>query len=107
MFQCMPTGSFKDIKPTLNVSHDLTDTTPIGRIYDIYISYPHYLHDNHNDLPFLPQNCVPPGYKIPKLMATFITKNRYVIHYRNLQQTIANGLIEEKVHRVLQFELST
>ncbi|CAI6354160.1 unnamed protein product [Macrosiphum euphorbiae] len=39
-------------------------------------------------------------------MATFEKKENYIIHYRNLQQAIKNGLIVEKVHRVIQFNQS-
>ncbi|XP_060881294.1 uncharacterized protein LOC132952851 [Metopolophium dirhodum] len=39
-------------------------------------------------------------------MATLERKDRYIVHYRNLKQAIANGLIVEKVHRVLEFRQS-
>ncbi|XP_029342113.1 uncharacterized protein LOC107885729 [Acyrthosiphon pisum] len=39
-------------------------------------------------------------------MATLHSKKNYVIHYRNLQQAIKNGLVVEKVHRVIQFNQS-
>ncbi|XP_050062269.1 uncharacterized protein LOC126551919 [Aphis gossypii] len=39
-------------------------------------------------------------------MATFEPKVNYIVHYRNLQQAIDNGLIVEKVHRVLEFSQS-
>ncbi|CAI6357091.1 unnamed protein product [Macrosiphum euphorbiae] len=39
-------------------------------------------------------------------MATLESKKNYIVHYRNLQQAIKNGLIVEKVHRVIQFNQS-
>jgi len=98
MSQYMPYGGFKWIEATLDGLNDLNETSPIGRIYEVDISYPQELHDKHNDLPFLPQNGIPPSSKVKKLMATLESKKNYVIHYRNLQQAIANGLIVEKVN---------
>ncbi|KAL4092514.1 hypothetical protein QTP88_027013 [Uroleucon formosanum] len=97
---------FQVVEPNLEGLNDLDDNSPIGRIYEVNVSYPKNLHDVHNDLPFLPQNGIPAGSKVKKLMATFKRKTNYVIHYRNLQQAIANGLIVEKVHRVVQFDQS-
>lgn len=106
MSQYMPFGEFKWVEPSLDGLNELTDTSPKGRVYEVDISYPQHLHDDHNDLPFLPQNSIPPGSKVQKLMATLNPKKNYIIHYRNLQQAISNGLIVEKVHRVLQFSQS-
>ena len=97
MSQYMPYGGFKWIEPTLDGLNDLNDTSPIGRIYELDISYPQELHDKHNDLPFLPQNGIPTGSKVKKLMATLEPKKNYIVHYRNLQQAIKNGLKVDKV----------
>jgi len=64
-------------------------------MYEVDKSYPKELHDKHNDLPFLPKNSIPPGSKVKKLMVTLESKKNYVIHYRNLQQAVANGLVEK------------
>ncbi|KAL4091251.1 hypothetical protein QTP88_025973 [Uroleucon formosanum] len=106
MSQYMPYGDFKWVEPKLDGLDALTPTSDIGRVYEVDISYPNELHDSHNDLPFLPENKIPPGSKVKKLMATLHSKKNYVIHYRNLQQAIANGIIVEKVHRVLEFRQS-
>jgi len=106
MSQYMPCGGFQWVEPTLDGLETLTDTSDIGRVYEVDISYPNHLHDQHNDLPFLPENKIPPGSKVKKLLATLEEKKNYIIHYRNLQQAIANGLIIEKVHRVLEFQQS-
>ena len=98
MLKYMPYGGFKWAEPKLEGLNDLDEMSPIGRIYEVDISYPSELHDQHNDLPFLPQNSIPPGSKVKKLMATLESKKNYVIHYRNLQQAIANGLKVEKVN---------
>ncbi|XP_060844446.1 uncharacterized protein LOC132924264 [Rhopalosiphum padi] len=106
MAECMPYGGFKWVEAKLDGLNDLDDNSPIGRMYEVDVTYPAELHDQHNDLPFLPQNGIPDGSKVKKLMATFESKKNYVVHYRNLQQAIKNGLIVEKVHRVLQFNQS-
>jgi len=98
MSQFMPYGDFKWVKPSLDGLYDLTEDSPIGRVYEVDIVYPKKLHNKHNDLPFLPQNSVPPGSKVRKLMATFEPKKNYIIHYRNLQQALNNGLVVEKVN---------
>lgn len=103
MSQNMPYANFKWVKPELDGLDDLDETSPIGRIYEVDVSYPEHLHDEHNDLPFLPQNGIPVGSKVKKLMATFERKTNYIIHYRNLQQAIENGVIVEKVNINLTF----
>lgn len=94
----MPYGGFKWVEPTLAGLSDLDDTSPIGRMYEVDVSYPEELHDRHNDLPFLPKNGIPEGSKVKKLMVTFESKKNYIVHYRSLQQAIKNGLIVEKVY---------
>jgi len=94
----MPYRGFKWVKPSLDGLTDLNATSPIGRIYEVDIAYLKELHDKHNDLPFLPQNSIPPGSKVRKLMATFEPKKKYIVHYRNLQQALNSGLIVEKVN---------
>ncbi|KAE9543417.1 hypothetical protein AGLY_002217 [Aphis glycines] len=106
MSEYMPYGDFNLVEPNLDGLNDLTATSDKGRVYEVDVSYPKELHDNHNDLPFLPQNSIQRGSKVRKLMAIFEKKTNYVIHYRNLQQAIKNGLIVEKVHRVIQFNQS-
>jgi len=100
----MPYGGFNWVEPTLNGLDDLDAASPIGRVYEVDVMYPRHLHNVHNDLPFLPQNSVPRGSKVRKLMATFEKKKNYVIHYRNLQQAIKNGLIVEKVNICILYD---
>ncbi|CAI6375682.1 unnamed protein product [Macrosiphum euphorbiae] len=97
----MPTGGFKWVEAKLEGLNNLDDTSPIGRMYEVDVTYPVDLHDKHNDLPFLPENGIPAGSKVKKLMATFESKKNYVVHYRSLQQAIKNGLIVDKVCIIL------
>lgn len=102
----MPYGKFKWVEPTLRGLEDLDEISAIGRIYDVDLEYPQHLHDKHNDLPFLPENKIPPNSKVPKLLATLEPKYNYIVHHMNLKQAIANGLVVKKVHRVIQFSQS-
>lgn len=101
MSQYMPSGGFKWVKAELDGLNSLDDTSPIGRMYEVDVTYPLNLHDKHNDLPFLPENGIPEGSKVKKLMVTFESKKHYVVHYRSLQQAIKNGLIVDKVCIIL------
>ena len=54
----------------------------------------------HNDLPFLPERMKLEN--AAKLVANLLDKTEYVIHIRNLKQTLNHGLIL-KFHRVIKF----
>jgi len=46
------------------------------------------------------------SYKSKKLTATFLPKKNYVVHYRNLQFYLKNGMKLDCVHKVLSFRQS-
>lgn len=102
MSQYMPCGGFRWYKGNPEVAlaqlEWMRDTDELGRVYEVDVSYPQHLHEDHNDLPFLPHASIPRGSTVKKLMATFETKYNYVIHYMNLKQAIANGLVVDKVN---------
>jgi len=84
----VPSGGFKWVEAKLDGLNNLDDTSPIGRMYEVDVTYPVDLHDKHNDLLFLPKNGIPAGSKVKKIMATFESKKNYVVHYRRVQQAI-------------------
>ncbi|KYN04793.1 hypothetical protein ALC62_04331 [Cyphomyrmex costatus] len=75
--------------------------SPTRYILEVDLEYPQHLHDAHTDLPFCPTREKPPSKRDDKLLATVSDKQRYVVHYRNLQQCTRHGLRVTKIHRVL------
>ena len=75
-------------------------------VLEVDLEYPQHLHDQHTDLSFCPTRDKPPGKREDNLLATLYDKQRYVIHYRNLQQCTRHDLRVIKIHRILQFAQS-
>jgi len=95
-----------------------------GIILEVDLEYPKELHEHHNDYPCAPekkiitddmlsdyarklkeQHSVSSG-KVAKLVTTLFDKEKYVLHYRNLQLYLSLGLKVKKIHRVLEFSQS-
>ncbi|KAJ8949419.1 hypothetical protein NQ318_007519 [Aromia moschata] len=111
MSQALPTGGFTWLTENEISTFDITqipDDGPQGFILEVDVYYPQELHDMHSDLPFLVENMVPPNSKskLKKLIPNLNDKINYVVHYKNLQQAIKNGLVLKKIHRVLKFNQS-
>ncbi|XP_048584561.1 uncharacterized protein LOC116612479 [Nematostella vectensis] len=100
------------------------DDSQKGLILEVDLDYPKHLHDLHNDYPLatgrvnvskdmLSEYCntistkygIPTGL-VPKLIPTLKNKEKYVLHYRNLELYTDLGLKVTKVHRVLEFNQS-
>ncbi|RLU14839.1 hypothetical protein DMN91_012726, partial [Ooceraea biroi] len=107
MYQPLPRGEFRWVEDvsTLDV-HAITPDSPTGYILEVDLEYPRHLHDAHADLPFCPTREAPPDKRQEKLLATLCDKQRYVIHYRTLQQCTSHGLRMARIHRVLEFAQS-
>ncbi|KYN05857.1 hypothetical protein ALC62_03210 [Cyphomyrmex costatus] len=107
MCQPLPYADFQWVKDAANFdANAIAPDSPTGYILEVDLEYPQHLHDAHTDLPFCPTRDKLPGKREDKLLATLYDKQRYVIHYRNLQQCTHHGLRVTKIHRVLQFAQS-
>ena len=127
MSQYLPTGNFRWMTEKqiskLNVAR-YNENSEKGLILEVDLEYPKELHDLHNDYPLAPEKvCVKKDmlsdyckkiatkYNIStglvhKLIPTLSNKEKYVLHYRNLQMYIDLGLKLKKIHRVLEFDQS-
>ena len=127
MSQYLPTGGFRWLKQNKIDDLDLfkyNEESKKGLILEVDLEYPEKLHDLHNDYPLGPEKVkvtknmlskyskkISDKYNIStglvhKLIPTLNNKNKYVLHYRNLQLYIDLGLKLTKIHRVLEFDQS-
>ena len=127
MSQYLPTGGFKWLTEKqinkINLAQYNEDSNK-GLILEVDLEYPKELHDLHNDYPLGPEKVkvtdgmlseycknIQKKFKIStglvhKLILTLCDKEKYVLHYRNLQFYLDLGLKIKKVHRVLEFNQS-
>ena len=127
MSQRLPTNGFKWMsqneinKLKLEKYHQESEQ---GLILEVDLEYPEELHDSHNDYPvgaekvkvtpdMLSHYCKEISQKynlssglVKKLIPTLRNKEKYVVHYRNLQLYLELGLKLTKIHRVLKFNQS-
>ena len=127
MSQYLPTGGFKWLTEKqinkINLAQYNEDSNK-GLLIEVDLEYPKELHDLHNDYPvaaervcvnkdMLSEYCKTIATKynistglVSKLIPTLSNKEKYVLHYRNLQLYLDLGLKINKVHRVLEFNQS-
>ena len=127
MSQYLPTGGFRWMTTKQIDKIDLSkynENSKKGLILEVDLEYPKELHDLHNDYPLAPEKVkvtenmlseyaknIAEKHKIStglvhKLIPTLSKKEKYVLHYRNLQLYTDLGLKLTKVHRVLEFNQS-
>ena len=123
----LPTGGFRWMTQKRIDKIDLAkykEDSEKGLILEVDLEYPEELHDLHNDYPLGPEKVkltndmlsdycknISKKYNIStglvsKLIPTLGNKEKYVLHYRNLQLYTDLGLKVTKVHRVLEFNQS-
>ena len=127
MSQYLPTGCFKWMKQKQIDKIDIAkykEDSKKGLILEVDLEYHKDLHNLHNDYPLgaekvcvnkdmLFEYCKRIANKynisvglVSKLIPTLNDKEKYVLHYRNLQLYTDLGLKVTKIHRVLEFNQS-
>ena len=121
MSQFLPMKNFQwsdpDTIDILNIPKD----NPIGYILEVDMEYPKELHDSHNLYPLAPEHLQVDNEmlspfqkdnfplikgKTKKLCPNLYDKEKYVVHYVNLQLYVSLGMRIKKIHRIIQFEQS-
>ena len=127
MSQALPTGDFKWLSQKQIEKINLgkyTDDSKKGLILEVDLEYPTELQNSHNDYSLGPEKvkvtnemlsdyCKKIQKKfnissglVHKLIPTLNDKQKYVLHYKNLQSYLNLGLKLKRVHRVLEFNQS-
>ncbi|XP_076303709.1 uncharacterized protein LOC143221926 [Lasioglossum baleicum] len=107
MSQPLPHRDFRWVEDIDNFNiESIPIDSPVGYILEVDLEYPREIHDAHADLPFCPSHDAATSSSQRKLLATLRNKERYVIHYRYLQQSLKHNLKLKKIHRILEFQQS-
>ena len=125
MSQKLQTGDFRWIPSPEYINLDSYDENSAkGLILEVDLEYPPELHRLHNNYPLAPEKMVVreemlSDYsreilgregmtigKVEKLIPNLKDKEKYVLHYRNLQLYLKLGLKLKKIHRALEFSQS-
>ena len=110
----LPYGGFKWVKvtkETVNKILNKSDNGLYGYFLEVDLDYPEEFYDSHNVFPMAPakikieddmlspysfeikKECDIKSGGITKLVPNLIPKKNYVVHYRNLQYYLSQGLI--------------
>ncbi|KAL9957585.1 hypothetical protein ACROYT_G034504 [Oculina patagonica] len=124
MSKPLPKSGFKwkRVMPTEKEIMRKKEFARTGWILEVDLEYPAELHEEHNSYPLAPEkkkiseelysdyqkklkdklDLDPPDSE--KLVLTLEDKSNYVVHYRNLQFYLKQGMKLKKVHKVMEFE---
>ena len=126
MSQPLPVSGFQWATPDQAVEAlTLPAESDEGYILEVDLEYPKELHDEHNAYPLVPermkvekewmseyqQSLLQTMYggtsnEVEKLVPNLRNKERYVVHFRNLQLYLQLGMKLLKIHRALRFNQS-
>jgi len=113
---------WKRVMPTEEEILKKKENAKNGWILEVDLEYPEELHGEHNSYPLAPEkkevkkewmsdyqkglmeDLELKHQETRKLLLTLQDKNNYVLHYRNLQFYLKQGMKLKRVRRVLEFE---
>ena len=125
MSQYLPYSKFKwvnNINEIEQILMKIKSNNWIGYILEVDLEYPKNIHYEHSDYALAPEKIniqkewlsdycleIVNEYNITtgtnkKLVTNLMDKDKYVLHYRNLQQFLQLGLKFKKIHRILKFK---
>ncbi|GET51959.1 hypothetical protein RIR_jg3733.t4 [Rhizophagus irregularis DAOM 181602=DAOM 197198] len=130
MLQYLPTGNFHWVKEENKLSNiqkqiesnEIPDDSSEGYILKVKLEYLQALHSQHTDYPLAPERMkvkkewlskkqqeiiARSGQRYTptdKLIPNLFDKDEYVVHYRNLQYYVSQGLVIKKVYEAIKFE---
>ena len=117
----LPTGNFRWLTHE-EIERSLDDEIEDGLVLEVDLEYPECIHNRHNDYPLAPEQLTidesmlstfqrenfqkhqkkPAAKHTPNLK----DKPKYVVHSRDLNVYMEQGMIVPMVHRVLTFKIS-
>lgn len=104
MSQPLPYKDFQwvDVDTDFEVAPD----SDVGYFLEVDLMYPDdkNIHDWHADYPFCPEKKIPEDVNDERLITDLTSKKNYVLHHSYLNVCIKNGLVLEKIHRILAFK---
>ena len=109
MCEKLPAGEYEWLTEEQINNFDVTLTAMndnYGYVLEVDVEYPCdlQLHEDHNDLPFLPEKKKMSKGGVEKLVTTLENKDKYIVHSANLKQALEHGVKVKKIHRVLRFK---
>ena len=103
--QKLPVNNFEWIKDISQFNEDFikiyNEESGEENDLEVDVQYLEKLHEPHNDFPFSPERIK--IEKVEKSLANLHDRTEYVIYIRKLKQSLNNGLVLKKVHRVIKF----
>ena len=123
MSQFLPTSGFKQIDPKQVDLKKYTSNNLRGRVLKVDLEYLKELQELQNDYPLAPDKIeikkemseyqlmiadlynILTGY-VKKLVPNFFVKEKYVLHYKNLQLYLRLGLKLKKIHCLVELNQS-